>query len=98
MPASVRKDVDICTGHSCWPPRKPDMGSPNVFCNDHPVVRLTDHWVTHCCTVKPFPCHDSDSATGSPNVFANDLPKCRVGDQIACGSSMATGSPNVFIN
>lgn len=96
MPAAVRLG-DVCTGHGCFPSRPNDEGSPNVFVNDLPSHRLTDHWVTHCCP-PPSPCHDSVAAEGSPNVFVNDLPKCRIGDAVACGSTMATGSNNVFVN
>lgn len=91
MPAVARLH-DICTGHTCWPPRPNDQGSPNVFCNGLPVHRVGDHWMVHCCT----DCHDSVLAAGSATVFVNGKPLGRVGDPVACGSRVATGSPNVF--
>ena len=87
---------DTCTGHSCWPSRENDQGSPDTFTNGLPNHRQSDHWVTHCCVVFPFPCHDSTLATGSPTVFTNGLQQGRVGDPVACGSTIATGSPNTF--
>ena len=47
MPASVRLG-DVCSGHGCFPSRPNDQGSPNIFVNDIPVHRVTDHWATHC--------------------------------------------------
>jgi len=42
MPASVRKG-DIGSGHSChYPPKATKSGSPNVFVNDIPAVRVRD--------------------------------------------------------
>ena len=93
MPPVVRLG-DIDTGHSCWPPRPNDQGSPNVFANGIPAHRLGDHWVVHCCG----DCHDSNLAGASPNVFVNGIPWGRIGDSIACGSFCAQGSPNVFAN
>lgn len=94
MPKVVRQG-DICTGHGCWPPRPSVSGSPNVFVNGRPVVRVTDGWAAHTCPTIPET-HASTQATGSATVFANGLPVARVGDSIACGSSNAQGSPNVF--
>ncbi len=95
MPASVRRDIDLCSGHGGFPPRQSDQGSPNMLVNDQPVVCVGDHWVTHCDS---HSCHDSQGSSGSPNVFCNDKPRMRVGDAIACGSTAAHGSPNVLIN
>ena len=95
MPASFRRDVDVCTGHGCFSPRNADVGSPNVNANTFAVVRVGDHFVTHCCG--PV-CHDSACAAGSPNVHANGIPKMRIGDAVACGGAASTGSSNYFIN
>lgn len=93
MPAAHRLG-DICTGHSCYPPRPNVQGSPNVFVNSIPSHRVGDGWGPHCCGG----CHRGHAACGSPNVFVNGKPKCRIGDAVDCGSKMATGSPNVFVN
>ncbi|MBR1602595.1 MAG: hypothetical protein IJ667_04060 [Synergistaceae bacterium] len=49
MPAAARLN-DVCTGHSCFPPRVNVQGSPNVFTNGRPNHRQGDAWETHCCT------------------------------------------------
>lgn len=92
MSAAVARLYDICTGHTCWPSRPNDQGSPNVFVNGRPAHRVGDHWQVHCCT----DCHDSVLAAGSPTVFVNGRALGRIGDPVACGSRVATGSPNVF--
>lgn len=93
-PASFRQNIDQCSGHDGFPPRLADQGSPNVRANGYPVVRVGDHFVTHC----NVSCHDSVQAQGSPNVHANGIPKARKGDGVACGGVCATGSQNYFIN
>lgn len=55
-------------------------GSPNVFANGLPVVRVGDGWEG---TKGAYM-----SATGSPNVFVNDRPRCSVGDQTDFPSTM----------
>lgn len=94
MPAAVRLG-DVCTGHGCWPARPSVSGSPNVFINGKPAVRVDDAWAAHTCPAIPET-HASTQATGSATVFVNGKPLARVGDSIACGSTNAAGSPNVF--
>lgn len=84
---------DVCSGHGCWPSRPNDTASPNVYANNIPIHRQSDHWVVHCC---PPPCHDGVLAAGSPTVYINNLQCGRIGDPVSCGSTVATGSPNVF--
>lgn len=93
MPQSHRH-TDICTGHSCWPPRQNVTASINVFVNNLGQHRVTDGWKQHCCGT----CHGGIATTGSPNVFTNNLKSCRILDAVSCGSFMMTGSPNVWIN
>ena len=92
MPAVTRL-ADNGTGHGCWPPRGNDQASPNVFVNNIPVHRVTDHWPVHCCGPA---CHDSNLADGDLTVFANNLSVGRIDDAVACGSKVAEGSTNVF--
>lgn len=92
MPAAHRLG-DVCTGHSCYPPRPNIQASPNVFVNGIPWHRQTDAWAVHCCGP---PCHASVLCAGSPTVFVNSLEAARIGDPVCCGSAAATGSPNVF--
>jgi len=94
MPACVRLG-DASTGHGCWPSRGNDSASPNVFYNNIPAHRVSDHWPTHCCGPD---CHDGAQSSGSPNVFVNNLAQARIGDAISCGDANAVGSPNVFAN
>lgn len=88
-----RLATDLCTGHTCWPPRLNDEASPDVFVNGIAQHRQTDHWVVHCCP----PCHDGFLDRGSPTVFVNGLEAGRIGDPVTCGSFIMEGSPNVFI-
>lgn len=90
--AATRFD-DLCTGHDCWPPRRNDQASPNVFVNKRGWHRQGDHWPTHCCSGA---CHDGRLQTGSHTVFVNSKQAGRVRDPVDCGSKVAEGSPNVF--
>jgi len=94
MPRVIRKGVDDSAGHGCYPPRSADEGSPNVFVNGIPVVRVGDHYPTHCCPGGP--CHDGVASGGSSSVFVNGKPVHRNGDAISCGDTASNGSPNVF--
>ena len=82
---------DVCSGHSCWPPRPNTQGSPNVYVNKLPWHRVGDAWATHCCGLS---CHDSVLATGSPTVRVNGIPAGRITSRVACGSVAVTGSPD----
>lgn len=96
MPGVTRQG-DITTGHApCFPPRPPTSWSPNVFCNDLPVIRVTDTYAPHATP----PCipHDGFLSVGSPNVFCNDLQLGRIGDPVSCGDYVAIGSTNVIAN
>ena len=48
MPASHRHK-DICTGHSCFPPRPNSGASGNVYVNGKGVHRVGDGWQLHKC-------------------------------------------------
>lgn len=92
MPAVTRLGDDSA-GHGGWPPRPSDTGSPNVFINGIPCIRVGDHYITHC---DPQPeCHDGVLSGGSSTVFVNGQPIGRVGDPISCGDTVGEGSPNV---
>ena len=84
---------DICTGHSCYPPRPNVQASPNVFVNGKGWHRQGDAWAVHCCGPS---CHGSVLAAGSTTVFANKKPVARITDPVACGSVALTGSGDVF--
>lgn len=96
MPAQVRMSVDLCSGHGGFPPRICDQASTNHTVNGLPVVRVGDHWVTHCAPRQG--CHDSVQASGSPNATSGGRPRARVGDSIACGSTNVAGSANCTVN
>ena len=97
MPGVARLG-DKCTGHDCFPPRKSTSGSPNVFINGVPALRVGDSWKEHCCTHSDMPhgCHDGVQESGSSSVFVNGRPLARIGDSVSCGGTVATGSMNVF--
>ena len=70
MPGMARNDgTDIAGG--------PDIqGSPNVFVENMPAVRIGDAIAGHGPGVHAGPV----MAEGSPNVFVNNIPVCREGD------------------
>lgn len=68
-------------------------GSPNVFANNKPVVRIGDAVAGHGLSPHSSPV----MAEGSPNVITNNIQTCRAGDTATCGHP-ASGSGNVFAN
>lgn len=68
-------------------------GSPNVFVENKPVVRVGDHIQGHGDSP-----HDNPvMAQGSPNIFVNGIAVCRAGDLASCGHPVS-GSSTVFGN
>jgi uncharacterized Zn-binding protein involved in type VI secretion len=63
------------------------QGSPNVFINGQPAVRVGDVYQSEA--------HPASS--GSATVNINGKPAVRVGDMLAGHAVASTGSPNVFI-
>ena len=97
MPPAHRKG-DIGSGHGChFPPSAATGGSPNVFVNGKPLMRVGDSYDPHGCPVCPEAPHGRKVVQGSRSVFVNGLPAARIGDAIDCGGEAQTGSPNVFI-
>lgn len=94
MGTGVARVGDLCTGHGCFPPRAAISGSPNVFVNGIPVVRVDDSWANHTCGNNT---HGGTTVTGSSFFFVNGKAVARIGDSISCGSVVAAGSGNVFI-
>lgn len=68
------------------------VGSPNVFVNDKPAVRIGDSVLPHGRRQH----NTAVMATGSSTVFANSIPVSRNGDIANCGHSSAGGSSDVF--
>ncbi len=98
MPRATRKG-DIGSGHSChFPPSEAIAGSPDVFVNGKPWVRVGDAYAAHGCPTCPAPAHGRALSEGSPTVFVNGLPAGRVGDAIDCGGSASTGSGDVILD
>ncbi|MEF2074829.1 PAAR domain-containing protein [Consotaella aegiceratis] len=97
MPAAHRKG-DIGSGHSChFPPTPATGGSPNVFVNGRPLMRVGDAYVAHPCVAGHAGPHGRKLAEGSASVFINGRPAGRLGDAIDCGGNAQTASSNVFI-
>ncbi len=69
-------------------------GSPDVFINNIPWSRQTDHNTGHLLAGDVCPVHTAPIVIGSPTVFVNNLGAGRVGD--ATCTAVAEGSPNVF--
>jgi uncharacterized Zn-binding protein involved in type VI secretion len=91
----VRKG-DMSTGDPCKaPPRKAAGGSPNVFANGLPIMRVGDKYEDHSCPGSPP--HSATASSGSSKVFINGRPAHRHGDKISCGSKADKCSPNVLI-
>lgn len=85
---------DLCSGHTCWPPRVNNQASPNVFVNNIAVHRQGDAWSLHCCPDNG--CHTSTLQAGSSTVYINNKQCGRIGDPVVCGSTVAQGSSTVF--
>jgi uncharacterized Zn-binding protein involved in type VI secretion len=98
MPASTRKG-DIGSGHGChFPPTPSVAGSPDVFVNGIPAVRVDDAYAPHGCPACPAGAHGRALAAGSPTVEINGRPAGRIGDAINCGGSVSVGSGDVFFD
>lgn len=93
MPGIVRK-TDKCTGHGCFPPRRPSSWSPNVYVNGKQVVRQGDTLKKHCCP--DHGCHGG-KYLGSGKVMANGRAIQLKGDPIDCGSRCNNSSGTVSI-
>lgn len=67
------------------------QGSPDVFTNHCPTVRIGDAVAGHGRGAHAGPV----MAEGSATVFINGIPTTRAGDAATCGH-LATGSDDVF--
>ncbi|MDR2051103.1 MAG: PAAR domain-containing protein [Deltaproteobacteria bacterium] len=83
-----------CCAHNVTGPAT--RGSPDVFIDGRPALRLGDPGVhASCCGSNTWV-----TAEGSKKVLINDIPAVRLHDATAhCGGSgrMIEGSPTVFI-
>ena len=68
-------------------------GSPNVFVEGKPAVRVGDRVAGHGRGGHG----NATMMEGSGNVFVNGISVCREGDRATCGHP-ATGSSSVFAN
>jgi uncharacterized Zn-binding protein involved in type VI secretion len=97
MPPAHRRD-DIGSGHAChFPPSAANGGSPDVYVNGKPLMRVGDSYVEHACDAGHAGPHGRALAEGSATVFINGKPAGRIGDAIDCGGAAQTGSSNVHI-
>jgi len=89
--------IDMCSGHPAgptyFPPRPAVMGSPDVFVDGLPLVRVGDPWAMHTNIISV---HPGAGIVGSQTVFCNGLPVMRSTDPINCGSIAVMGSPTTF--
>ena len=104
MPAAARAlGVDKVfsvtgSGYHCLAPvvtSTGNTGSPNIFINGSPAVRLGDVVGVHTRTGCGGP-DTSVLTTGSSKVFINGQPAGRIGDQYTADNTITTGSPTVF--
>ncbi|MBX2808813.1 MAG: PAAR domain-containing protein [Cellvibrionaceae bacterium] len=85
---------DMGSSHGAWHPSPAITGSPDVFINGKPALRVGDALAPH---VKPKrPPHGRAMAQGFSGVLINGKPACAVGHKINCGGTLSAGSPNVF--
>jgi uncharacterized Zn-binding protein involved in type VI secretion len=96
MTRPAARYADLCTGHSCYPSRPNNEGSPDVFINDRNAHRRGDSWEKHCCS--KMGCHGAITIEGSSNVFVNDIPLAGIKDDVSCGSKILTGSSDVWVS
>lgn len=84
----------LCCPHNVTGPAV--EGSPNVFIDGKPALRVGDKGVhSACCGPNTWV-----AAEGSPKVLINNLPAVRLNDATShCGGmgKMIEGSPTVFI-
>jgi len=86
MPGIARQGVDVAGGQDA-------AGSPNVFVDKKPVVRIGDAVTGHGKGEHASPV----MSAGSGNVFANGIGVCRSGDAASCGHT-TSGSSDVIAN
>jgi len=67
-----------------YPPTAATSGSPDVFVNDIPAVRVGDSYAAHECTSCPAPDHGPKQSAGSPTVFINGRPAALIDAVIDC--------------
>lgn len=97
MPPAHRR-ADIGSAHAChFPPSPATGGSPDVYVNDRPLMRVGDSYAPHACVAGHAGPHGRALAAGSATVFINGKPAGRIGDAIDCGGNAQTGSGDVFI-
>jgi uncharacterized Zn-binding protein involved in type VI secretion len=93
----VRMGIDMCSGHPAGPtyftPRPAIGGSPDVFIEGIPAVRMGDQWAPHTNLINV---HPGAGIGGSSTVFVNGAPLMRTMDPIDCGSVCMMGSSTVF--
>lgn len=71
-------------------------GSPNVFVNGEPLMRIGDAYAPRACPARHAPPHGRSLAAGSGTVSVNGQAAGRVGDAID-GGAASSGSGDVFI-
>lgn len=97
MPPAHRRG-DLGSGHGChFPPSPATGGSPDVFVNGRPLMRVGDAYVPHGCVAGHAPPHGRALSAGSASVFVNGKPAGRRGDAVDCGGQAMTASGDVFI-
>jgi uncharacterized Zn-binding protein involved in type VI secretion len=84
---------DLCSGHSCFPPRPSTSGSNDVFVNSLAWHRNADTYAIHTCGDHS---HRAVAIGGSNTVYVNSRKVTRVADPTSCGSVAGRGSPNVY--
>lgn len=96
MPAAHRIG-DIGSGHPChFPPSPAIGGSPSVFVNNLPAMRVGDPYVPHACIQGEAGLHPRKLLKGSSSIFIDGCAAGRIGDAIDCGGEASTGSFNVM--
>lgn len=91
---SVRLGADISTGHGCFPPTRPAMGSITTFTDQFAQVRVGDAYVTHCCPNKG--CHAPVVSVGSRTKFVDMRAHHTQRHALSCGDRAATGSIDAY--
>ncbi|MBO0664122.1 PAAR domain-containing protein [Jiella sp. MQZ9-1] len=102
MPPAHRQG-DIGSGHGChFPPSAATGGSPDVFTNGRPQMRVGDTYAPRSCVAGHAGPHGRALAQGSASVFINGRKAGRLGDEgpgggrASCQKSMA-GQSTPFV-
>lgn len=82
--SGIIRNIDVCSGHDCFPPRLPITWATTVKIENCPVERFGDILEIHCCP--DGSCH-AGIYIGTNEVKIDGRAIQKEGDPITCGST-----------